>query len=112
VAHGLSNAMLLPAVTRFSISGAPGRYADCARQLGAAERQDSDEAAAAKLIEFIDTLCGDVEVPTPSTYGIDAARWEELIPLMAQQALASGSPSNNPVVPTAEEIAELYRKVF
>ncbi|MGB6050057.1 MAG: iron-containing alcohol dehydrogenase [Rhodococcus sp. (in: high G+C Gram-positive bacteria)] len=112
VAHGLSNAMLLPAVTRFSISGAPGRYADCARQLGAAERQDSDEAAAARLIEFIDTLCADVEVPTPSTYGIDASRWEELIPLMAEQALASGSPSNNPVVPTAEEIAELYRKVF
>jgi alcohol dehydrogenase len=31
---------------------------------------------------------------------------------MAEQALASGSPGNNPVVPTADEIADLYRTVF
>ncbi|MDJ0392992.1 iron-containing alcohol dehydrogenase [Rhodococcus sp. G-MC3] len=112
VAHGLSNAMLLPAVTAFSIPGAQDRYADCARQLGAAERTDSDEDASARLIEFIDTLCSDVEVPRPSTYGIDKARWDELTPLMAEQALASGSPANNPVVPTAAEIARLYRAVY
>lgn len=112
VAHGLSNAMLLPAITSFSISGAQDRYADCARQLGAAERTDSDDSASKKLIEFIDALCADVEVPRPGTYGIDRARWDELIPLMAEQALASGSPSNNPVVPTAEEIADLYRTVY
>lgn len=34
VAHGLSNAMLLPAVTRFSVESAIGRYADCARAMG------------------------------------------------------------------------------
>ncbi len=112
VAHGLSNAMLLPAVTKFSIPGARDRYADCARQLGTADRSDSDEVASAKLVEFIDTLCATVEVPTPSTYGIDISRWEELIPLMAEQALASGSPSNNPVVPTADDIAELYRSAY
>lgn len=112
VAHGLSNAMLLPAVTAFSIPGAPERYADCARQLDAAERRDSDELASTKLIDFIGTLCADVEVPTPSSYGIDGARWEEMIPLMSEQALASGSPSNNPVVPTAEQIGELYRTAF
>ena len=112
VAHGLSNAMLLPTITAFSIPGARDRYADCARQLGAADRGDSDEAASHKLVDFIDTLCVDVEVPSPRTFGIDETRWEELIPLMADQALASGSPSNNPVVPSAQEIAELYRKVY
>ncbi|OZF46549.1 alcohol dehydrogenase [Rhodococcus sp. 14-2470-1b] len=112
VAHGLSNAMLLPAVTAFSIPGARDRYAECARQLGAAGRTDSDDIASARLIEFIDTLCSDVEVPRPSTYGIDEAKWDSLIPLMAEQALASGSPGNNPVVPTADEIADLYRSVF
>lgn len=34
VAHGLSNAMLLPAVTVFSVSAAESRYADCSRALG------------------------------------------------------------------------------
>jgi alcohol dehydrogenase class IV len=31
---------------------------------------------------------------------------------MAAQALASGSPQNNPRIPTAEEIAQLYRQVW
>jgi alcohol dehydrogenase len=31
---------------------------------------------------------------------------------MAEQALASGSPANNPVVPTAEEIQDLYAKIY
>lgn len=35
VAHGLSNAMLLPAITAFSVKGAESRYADCARAFGA-----------------------------------------------------------------------------
>ena len=37
VAHGLSNAMLLPAVTAFSVSSAPERYATCARVMGWSE---------------------------------------------------------------------------
>jgi alcohol dehydrogenase len=31
---------------------------------------------------------------------------------MASQALASGSPANNPRVPSSEEIIELYRRVY
>jgi alcohol dehydrogenase class IV len=31
---------------------------------------------------------------------------------MADQALASGSPGNNPRVPTADEIIQLYQKVY
>jgi alcohol dehydrogenase class IV len=31
---------------------------------------------------------------------------------MAAQALASGSPQNNPRIPTADEIAQLYREVW
>ena len=38
--------------------------------------------------------------------------WFDSLELMAQQALASGSPENNPRVPTAGEIVELYRRVW
>jgi alcohol dehydrogenase class IV len=31
---------------------------------------------------------------------------------MAEQALASGSPNNNPLIPTADDIASLYREVW
>ena len=43
VPHGLSNAMLLPAITEFSIPAAQDRYAECARTMGVAEISDSDE---------------------------------------------------------------------
>jgi alcohol dehydrogenase class IV len=54
----------------------------------------------------------DLDVPSPRRWGIDAARWEELMPVMARQALASGSPANNPRVPNEAEIVELYRRVY
>ncbi|WP_172652565.1 iron-containing alcohol dehydrogenase [Rhodococcus opacus] len=112
VAHGLSNAMLFPAVTAFSVRAAESRYADCARALGIATTGDSDATAADNLVDALRELCRDVAVPTPKAYGIDKARWDELIPLMAQQALASGSPNNNPLVPTDAEIRDLYAQIY
>ncbi|MFI2259645.1 iron-containing alcohol dehydrogenase [Streptomyces tubercidicus] len=112
IAHGLSNAMLFPAVTAFSVHAAPGRYADCARALGAATAADGDTVAADKLVDALDELCRDLAVPTPRDYGIGQDAWHRLTPLMAEQALASGSPANNPVVPTADEIQELYSRIY
>jgi len=112
VAHGLSNAMLLPAVTEFSIGGAEDRYADCARSLGAASERDIDSVAAQRLVQYLTDLCQELAVPTPSDYGIDQTQWNELTPLMAKQAMASGSPANNPIIPTAEDIQLLYASVF
>ncbi len=112
VAHGLSNAMLFPAVTEFSVDAAESRYADCARALGAASADASDATAAADLVVALKELCRDVEVPTPKSYGIDKQAWDEKVPVMAEQALASGSPNNNPRIPTADEIRELYGRIY
>ncbi|HEY4044103.1 MAG TPA: iron-containing alcohol dehydrogenase [Rhodopila sp.] len=112
VPHGLSNAMLLPAITRFSLSGAELRYAEAARRIGFAAPSDSDGTAAAKLLTGLEALNRDLSVPTPAEFGIDEAAWTGKVDLMAQQALASGSPANNPRVPTAEEIVGLYREVW
>ncbi|MBX4170477.1 iron-containing alcohol dehydrogenase [Rhodococcus sp. DMU2021] len=112
VAHGLSNAMLFPAGTEFSVDAAESRYADCARALGAASTDASDATAAADLVVALKELCRDVEVPTPKSYGIDKQTWDERLPVMAEQALASGSPNNNPRIPTAEEICDLYGRIY
>jgi alcohol dehydrogenase class IV len=112
VPHGLSNAMLLPAITAFSAPAALERYADCARAMGVAAEGEGNQSAVARLLDELRALNDDLEVPTPKAYGIDAARYEELLPVMASQALASGSPGNNPRVPTADEIIELYKRVY
>ncbi len=112
VAHGLSNAMLFPVVTRFSVDSALERYADCAVAMGLASEHDPNSLAAVKFVDAIEVLCQDLAVPTPAQYGIPRSEWERLIPVMADQALASGSPANNPLIPDAAQIAELYGLVY
>ncbi len=110
VAHGLSNAMLLPEITDFSVSSATSRYADCARVMHFASDTDSDDIACGRLVENLRLLNADLKVPSPSTLGHSASK--ETFTLMAQQALASGSPQNNPKVPSEAEIVALYEKIW
>ncbi len=112
VPHGLSNAMLLPAVTQFSIPAASIRYADCARAIGIASEQDSDTVANDKLLSELRSLNEDLNVPSPEEFGIDRQEFFDLMPEMAEQALASGSPGNNPRVPSVDELVELYRQLW
>lgn len=112
VPHGLSNAMLLPAVTAFSASSALARYADCARAMGVASEGEGDQAAVARLLDELRALNADLAVPTPRAHGIAEAEWSRLVPEMARQALASGSPANNPRLADAAEVEALYAVVF
>ncbi|WP_372623788.1 iron-containing alcohol dehydrogenase [Falsiroseomonas sp.] len=112
VPHGMSNAMLLPAVTAFGLEAGRARYAEAARVMGVATDREGDQSACAKLVEELRALNRELEVPTPAAYGIPPDKWEGLLPTMAAQALASGSPGNNPRVPDAAEIVTLYREAF
>ncbi len=112
VPHGLSNAMLLPTVTRFSLDAALPRYAEAARLAGFAAQVDGDEVAGAKLLEGLQALNRELGVPTPKQFGISAADWHAKKALMAEQALASGSPANNPRVPDAAQIIALYESMY
>jgi alcohol dehydrogenase class IV len=112
VPHGLSNAMLLPEITAFSAPAALDRYADCARAMGVAEDGEGSQAAVARLLDALRALNDDLKVPSPKDYGIAKDRYDALLPTMASQAIASGSPANNPRVPSSDEIIELYRRVY
>jgi len=104
--------MLLPAVTRFSVEAAPARYAEAARRIGLAAPTDADAPACARLVSGLEALNRDLAVPSPPEYGIDEAVWNGKLELMADQALASGSPNNNPRIPDKTEIIALYREVW
>ena len=112
VPHGLSNAMLLPKVTAWTVDHAPQRYADCARYIGIATAMDSDQVACAKLVEALHALTTDLQVPGPEAFGIERGAWFDALELMAAQALASGSPANNPRVPVARDIVQLYERIW
>jgi len=112
VPHGLSNAMLLPAVTEFSLRGAPDRYAECSRAMGYASVEDDVDVAGSKLVAGLRSLCEDLRVPTPAQHGIAREKFDGLLETMAEQALASGSPGNNPIVPSSDEIKALYRQIY
>jgi alcohol dehydrogenase class IV len=112
VPHGLSNAMLLPEITAWSVQGAPERYAQAARVMELASDADSQSLALDKLVAGLRQLSVDLSVPTPAAFGIDKAAWFESLPVMAEQALASGSPANNPRIPDANQIVDLYERVW
>ncbi|ROQ48678.1 iron-containing alcohol dehydrogenase [Pseudomonas putida] len=112
VPHGLSNAMLLPSVTAYSISSAPERYAQCSRSIGAASPSDPDAVANARLVNFLEAINRDLSVPTLQEFGVTRERFDEVVTTMAEQALASGSPGNNPRVPSVEEMVELYQALW
>ena len=60
----------------------------------------------------LEALNKDLAVPSPPEYGIDEAVWNARLELMAEQALGSGSPNNNPRIPDKAEIIALYREVW
>ena len=112
IPHGLSNAMLLPYVMEFSIEGAPQRFADIAAAMGEDVEGLSTVEAARRAVDAVMALKDDLRIPSLSGAGVDAARLLELAPKMAQDAIASGSPANNPRIASSEEIVELYKKAL
>lgn len=112
VPHGLSNAMLLPSVTEFSIPLAASRYAECAVALGAADQEDGVAQANQKLIQFLNELNKELKVPTLAEFGADKTEFDRVLETMVEQAFASGSPNNNPRIPTKNEMLKLYNDLW
>jgi alcohol dehydrogenase class IV len=109
VAHGASNAALLGVVTEFSLVGNPARYAHIARAMGENVTGLTDLEAAQVAAKAIKTLIKDIQIPSLRGLGVEKGKLEQLAPKMAEDAIASGSPGNNPRQATKDEIVELYK---
>ena len=112
VPHGLSNAMLLPTITEFSIEHAKDRYADCSRAGEFALPQDNDDDACDKLIKGLYKINKDFEVPSMLNFGINQKNFEEELENMATDAENSGAPNLNPRVPSVNEMVDLYGQAW
>ncbi|WP_053217008.1 iron-containing alcohol dehydrogenase [Virgibacillus senegalensis] len=112
VPHGYSNAMLLPAVLEFSQKYALKRLAVVGRIFSPEAAKLSDNEAAELAVLSVKKLCGDLSIPNLKDWGLNEQEFETAISKMADDALASGSPANNPRVPTKQEIEALYHVCF
>ncbi len=112
VPHGISNAMLLPAVLEFSKDHCVERLAAIGRLIDKKLEQVNNDIAANETIEQVKQLCRNLNIPNLKRYGIDEKQFEEHLEKMAEDAIASGSPGNNPRIPNKEEIIELYRYCY
>ncbi|WP_424236891.1 iron-containing alcohol dehydrogenase [Bhargavaea ginsengi] len=111
VPHGFSNAMLLPAVLEYSQDACVERLADIGR-IFSPDEDMTDEEAAERTVQAVKELCHSLNIPNLKEWGIDEQDFMNAREKMAKDALDSGSPGNNPKVPTGEEIKELYQLVY
>lgn len=112
IPHGLSNAVLLSTVMEFSLIANPARFARVAETMGEDIYGLSDMEAAKLSVHAVRSLVSDIQIPPMQECGIDAVKLDEKAPFMADAAIASGSPGNNPRQATKEEIIALYKKAF
>ena len=112
VRHGASNAALLGTVMEFSLEGNPTRYARIAGAIGLNIGGLSELEAARRGAEAVKKLIKDIRIPSLRELGVDKAKLDQLAPRMSEDAIASGSPANNPRQATREEIIELYKKAY
>ncbi|MFD0677748.1 MULTISPECIES: iron-containing alcohol dehydrogenase [unclassified Paenibacillus] len=114
VPHGISNAMLFPAVLEYSKKDALPRLADIGRIMlpVLTVEQLTDEQWADAVIKEIKRLCTAMQIPNLKNWGIEREVFLNALPRMADDALKSGSPANNPTIPVHAEIVELYKLCY
>jgi alcohol dehydrogenase class IV len=109
LAHGLSNALLLPYVMNYNIPVAAKRYAEVAIALGC-ERQATDEATAYAGVEKIKALIKACGIPaTLKEVNIP----ESAIPQMAADAMKiQRLLKNNPREITEPDAIEIFKAAY
>ena len=109
VAHGISNALLLPHVLRFNFAAAPERYAAMARAFGV-QRNGSDLTTAEHGVEFLSQLSRDCGVPQKLS---DLKIPREAIPDMAKAAMqVTRLLRNNPRPLTELDARAIYEAAY
>ena len=112
VPHGISNAVLLPAVCRFTLPGAIERFARLAEVMGEPVSGLSRLETAERAVVFLERLCQDFNMLGLKNAGVERDELKDMAAKMARDAIASGSPGNNPRIATEEEIVQLYMDAY
>lgn len=112
VPHGISNAMLLEKCFSFVLDGAYKRFGDLGRAIKAVNSSATDEQAAQGFLNAVACLCRDLEIPDLEMQGVDRKAFFANIEKMADDAMASGSPSNTRKELTRDDLIMVYRSLW
>ncbi len=112
IPHGISNAMLITECLSYVADGCYGRFADMARAIGAATEETEEKEACEAFFKALKKLCIQCEIPTLKDYGIQKEEFETVSEKMAEDAMASGSPSNTRKEISKEDLLKIYSRLF
>jgi alcohol dehydrogenase len=110
IAHGVSNALLLPFVMEWNKISCVEKFRDIAEAMGARTESLSDEGAADKAVELMRRLCETVNIPKGMRHFKIP---EDDIPAMADDASQiTRLLKNNPRNLDKHDIEEIYRSAY
>ena len=110
IAHGVSNALLLPYVMEWNKTACVERFRDIAEAIGVRVANLNDKDAADQAVKAMADLCAAVDIPTGlRSFNVP----EEAIPAMAEEASKIDRlMRNNPRKLTAADIEKIYRAAY
>lgn len=82
------------------------------RACNLAEEKDDEKEAALKFIKAVKELVKICEIPTLKEYGINKDEFVKVIPKMAEDAIASGSPGNTRKEIRKEDCEMIYHELI
>ena len=110
IAHGISNAILLPYVMRFNSVGNEGKFRDVAVAMGLNVSALNDAQAATAMIDNLFALNRDLEIPS------DLKRWNittaDLETLVDGAAKVTRLLDNNPRPMSKDDIRAIYAQLL
>jgi alcohol dehydrogenase class IV len=110
IAHGVSNALLLPYVMEWNKTACVERFRDIAEAMGLRVANLSDKDAADQAVVAMADLCAAVDIPSGlRSFNVP----EDAIPAMAEEASKIDRlMRNNPRKLTAADIEKIYRAAY
>ncbi|MDD4370373.1 MAG: iron-containing alcohol dehydrogenase [Anaerostipes sp.] len=109
IAHGVANAMMLAPVSRFSVKGAPEKYAKVAECLGVDVQGKSTLEAANAGIDVMQKLADEFQIP--HFHELEVVNPRDFDRL-AETAANADETEDNPIVMTKEDFIELFKKTY
>jgi alcohol dehydrogenase len=102
-AHGVCNAVVLPAVMEYNLEYCKDKYARIAAAMGLS--YDNVDAGARQAVKAVQKLASDVHLPEFGSLGVQEKDFEEL----ALNSFKNGSNIDNPRPMTKEDYLNLFR---